>query len=772
MSCVNCVYGNYPRIPATIPFEADIAVVGEAPGIQEIVRKKPFVGPSGQLLDKAMQATGLPERGKVYITNALRCKPPQKKPNIKTAIKTCRPRLVEELQKVNPKIVMVLGNIAMHAIMDDFDLKITREQGRALTSPLLPGTTIIPIIHPAAILRAPGDYKLFYSAMSYVARLYAGDKPMDPGKTQWEVIDNEIDVKRMIKTLSTKEVVSADIETTGLKSRRDKILVVGIAYEKNKVFVVPADMLTPEIFTIPDLLWVWHNGKFDSHFCRRRGLPVLVHHDTMLLSYCLNEHSGVHDLEQVSSRAIGAAPYKHKANKQVKGKKDGFASLDVETLFERVAEDADFTLQSFHELYAKVKANPHLLKMYNKLMIPGSAFLRRVERNGMYVYKPLLQEIKKEYQEHLDEIMDKILDVAQPYWDPEQYKADLGMKSAPDVFNPGSTYQVAWLLFDVLGLKPPRRKKRSTDKEVLEYLQGQHPIIDLMLEHRSVVKELSTYIIGVEKHIADDDRVHTTYKLHGTVTGRLSSSEPNVQNQPKRKPKVRNIFQAPPGKKFLEVDYKGAELRVLAHVSGDKGLTRCFVEGRDLHTEVAEALDTPRIRAKAVNFGIAYGRTEYSFAEEFGVSVAEARTYLEDWFKRFPQAAEYMAKCCEDVRVGKALVTPFGRHRRFGLITQENIGKLENEARNFVIQSVASDLTLISGMRAEKPLQELGIKIVNLVHDSILMECPDDMEVINKAIKIVTDIMTTVPKEELNTEVPFDVEFSLGVEWGKLEVVA
>jgi len=765
--CKECVYANYPRIPASKPFKAKLAIVGEAPGTQEIAQKQPFVGPAGQLLDKCIETAGLPNRNEIFITNALCCRPPQQKPKLKQAIRQCQKRLIGELELVQPETIIVLGNIAMHALTDDFNLKISKEQGRVLKSPFLSGTKLVPMLHPAAVLRAPGDYKLLLGTMHYAKKVLYDSGMPDPGEVGWKVVSSEDDFQEMLRVLSTKKKVGADIETTGLNPRRDEVLVIGIAYEKNKVFVVPYEMLRKEVFDLP-LEWVWHNGKFDIQFLRRRGYPATVHHDTMLLSYCLNEHGGIHDLGQLSTRVLGVAPYKHKVGSKIG--KGGFEALPEEDLFERVAEDADYTLQVFDVLYEKVSASDSLSKLYHEIMIPGSNFLRRVQRNGIYVDRELLQEFKREYKVQLENLMDNILEIAQPWWDPEEYKRDTGAKSAPEVFNPGSTYQLAWLLYDVFGLKP-RRRGRSTDKETLERLQGEHPIIDEMLEYRSVAKELSTYIEGVEKHIADDNRVHTTFKLHGTVTGRLSSAEPNVQNQPKRKPAVRNVFQAPPGKKLLEVDYKGAELRVLAHVSGDPDLRNCFIEGRDLHAEVAEALNAPRIRAKAVNFGIAYGRTEYSFADEFGVSVDEARQYLYDWFARFPKAKEYMDKCARAVVEGKTLVTPFGRHRRFGLITEENLDKLQNEARNFVIQSVASDLTLISGMEAEKPLKDIGVKIINLVHDSILCECPDDDAVIAQAIQILDDIMSSVPKRKLNSVVPFENDFSVGTRWGSLKEV-
>jgi DNA polymerase I-like protein with 3'-5' exonuclease and polymerase domains len=562
----------------------------------------------------------------------------------------------------------------MHALTDDFDLKITKVQGRILESPFLPGVRIIPVLHPAAVLRAPGDYKLFYSAMAYAASIYRGGEELDAGETEWYPVEFEENVQKALTILEENKIVycSADIETTGLNPRQDNILVLGVGFAKNKVLVFAPDLIPQELFEDSRIRWIYHTGMFDTGFLQHNGLPAEVHHDIRALSYCLNEQSGIHSLEQLSTRLLGAKPYKYKVREKI-GKK-GFGALSKKDLYERVATDADYTLQIFRKLHSQVCDNPDLNKLYHKLLIPAINFLRRVSNNGIYVYRPLLEEYKEEYQDNLDNIQNEILDIAQPLWNPSAYMRDTGKKTAPEIFNPGSTYQVAWLLFDRLGLKPKnRRKGRSTDKEVLEGLQGQHPLIDMMLEHRSVAKELSTYIIGVEKHIEDDGRVHSVFSPYTAVTGRLASSEPNVQNQPKRKPKVRNIFQAPPEKILVELDYKGAELRVLAHMSKDPGLVDCFVQGRDLHTEVEQALNIPRIRAKAVNFGIAYGRTEYSIAEEFEISVYEARRYIDMWFRRFPVAKEYLDRCARAPAEGRPLINPFGRHRRFGLVTPENL---------------------------------------------------------------------------------------------------
>lgn len=776
MGCQTCPYSKYPKIPAPkVSGGREVVIVGEAPGATEISRKEVFIGPSGQLLDKVLEVTSLPPRNEMHVTNALLCKPPHTKPNLKTATRCCRDRLLEEIEACNPKMIIALGNIAMHSIMDDFNLKITKEQGRVLESPFFPGVPIIPVLHPAAILRAPGDYKLFYGTMHKAGVLYTGGKMPDPGVPNWRVATNPEEADKMVEYLRSNadeiKMVGADIETTGLNPRLDEVLVLGVSYAKNRTLVFPYHLIPKELFKIKELKWIWQNGFFDTQFLRRRGFAAEVHHDTILMSYTLNEHGGIHDLEQLASRYLGAQAYKHKARRKAKDGGGGFGSLEEKDQYERVAYDADYTRQIAVIMLEQIHDNGLLSKLYEDLLIPAVSFLRGVSRNGMYVDMELLEAFRKEYQEALDEVMEQILDLAQPIWRPELYKEQTGAKTAPEIFNPSSPQQLAWLLFDRLGLPTLRGRKRSTNKEVLEHLRGKHPIIDLMLEYRSISKELSTYIIGVKEYIASDGRVHSVYKLHGTKTGRLSSSEPNLQNQPKRKPKVRNIFRAAPGNCLLEVDYKGAELRVLALQSKDVALTECFVQRRDLHTEVSQALHISRIRAKAVNFGIPYGRTEYSLSDEFDISVDEARHYIRGWFDRFPEAEKYLNMCAQAPVKGKSLVTPFGRHRRFGLVTMESLHELQNEAMNFTIQSIASDLTLISAMRMEKELKKIGVKIINLVHDSILFEMEADELLVRKAMEIIEYHMTQVPIDTLYSQVPFEVEFEVGVQWGNLREI-
>jgi DNA polymerase-1 len=238
---------------------------------------------------------------------------------------------------------------------------------------------------------------------------------------------------------------------------------------------------------------------------------------------------------------------------------------------------------------------------------------------------------------------------------------------------------------------------------------------------------------------------------------------------------IRDSFQAAPGHQYLEFDYSQVELRVLAYLSGDKDLQAIYEKGLDLHDEVAAALFGPdfnkeqRIRAKFVNFGIAYGRGAESLASEFKIPKAEGAEMVRGWFHRFPVAHQYLLAQRQAVIDGRTLVTPLGRRRRFGLVTRETLNTLQNEAANFAIQSTASDLTLISAMRLAPVLQDrFSARVVNLIHDSILVEAPEGVPPSSVGV-VVQEVMRGTPRHLLRTELPFETSMSWGTAWGSLE---
>jgi len=671
----------------------------------------------------------------------------------------------------------------MHALTGNYKLKITTEQGRVLTDTLLPDSVmVVPAFHPAKILRTPGDYKTFRTALIYAGNLLRGGEMLDPGETKLKLITSKEDLTRVGETLQKYQVVAADLETTGLSPYGSEILVMGISFDTNKSYVLAEEALEGlnDLFALPGVSWVWHNGKFDLSFLKYFAFhQARVDHDTILLHYALNETKGTHDLEQLSAQLLGAQPYKAEMNRHAQSKK-GLAGAPKDVIYRRVAVDADYTLQIFKKLLPQVEKDENLKKLYYDLLLPASAFLQKVEARGLYTNIDTINELEELFSNRFDQQERIVIETVGDLWDGELYVQQTEAKSIPKEFKPTSTKQLAWILFDQLHLPPLSKKGRSTDQEVLVDLRDRFPkaapLIDAILGMRATQKDLSTYVQGIRSRRDPNGRVHPSFLIHGTQTGRLSCRNPNLQNVSKKRKTVRRMFEAAEGHVFLEADYKGAELRVLAAMSGDMFLSHVFAEGRDLHDEVARHFfganfdEQDRMKAKTINFGIPYGRSEYSIAEQFNITEEEARSLIQAWFERAPQAAEFLLQCELAAIQGHVLRTPFGRYRRFGLITPEVVKEISNEARNFKIQSIASDLTLLSAIKLDPVFEEKGIKIINLVHDSILFEVPDDAALIRWTAKKIEEVMVEVPKVVLGPKVPFEIEIKYGLTWDVMEL--
>lgn len=765
--------------PRKVFGKGGLAIIGEAPGTTEVVQNQLFVGPDGVALRKTLASAGLMDLSKVFMTTSLLCLPPNGEADSEATVTACKGRLFSELERRKPDIILALGNTALHAITGNFKLKITQEQGKLFNTKY---GLMIPAVHPAMVIKAPNSYKGFRSALAYTIKLANGHKPKNPGVSRWSVIsvDKIPKAYESLQKLEKGHVLSVDIETTGFNPRKNRIITLGISWDTNKTLIFEGKHVTllKNLLEDKHFTFVWHNGKFDSEFLYNVGINARVDEDTMLLHYALNEVKGTHDLEYLAINELGAEAYEHKLKSYLVKKKGQpektYADIPRPILDAYLAKDCDYTRQLYMLFKGQVNASKDLKNMYDKVLIPASPFLQRVERRGISIDRPNIDKLHKELTAESGRLRNKLLALVDDKWDPMQYVIESGAKSVPAEFNPGSPAQLKWLLYDKLNLKPGKGLPRNTRESTLESIRPQNPIIESILELRGIEKQLSTYVNGVLNKIETDGRVHCSFLIHGTVTGRLSSQKPNMQNIP-RDPAIRSIFRSAPGHILLEADYKGAELRMLAYLSQDPSLIQVFQEGRDLHTEVAIEMYGPqytsnqRVRAKAINFGIPYGRGPKDIAREFGISVKEAADLIQVWFARFPKAAAYLEMVRGAVSRGKILRTPLGRLRRFGLISTQFLHDMENQAANFAISSTASDMTLISGARLQPLLHMIDCHIVNIVHDSLLVEVPEKEGAILQASKLLIATMANTPHQLLQSKVPFEIELKRGTHWGLLE---
>lgn len=795
--CQGCPHGFAKLVGSRGTRESPLVVVGESPGKEEIKVGLPFVGPSGQVLDHALAQH--PDLSPLFL-NAIQCFPgsvsSKSQEKVSEATRCCQARLYKEITEHPRKVILALGNPAVWSTTNSFGTKITRVRGTLYKSPLA-SKGIVASVHPAFLLRGGGSMRQFLADVDYACRLTKEPDGLKryvvPKVHVAKTLDNII---WLTDQIAKQEYVAADTETGGYQGfdfLRDRILCVGFCWDPNHTYVVPEPLihLSRRIFrNTPNTRYIWHNGKFDQKFFWAKGIPECrVDEDTMLLSYALDETKGIHDLEQVSGDLLGAPDWKFMIKPHL-GKGKTFADVPRDILYDYMSRDISSTLQIFYPLRNQVKRDPGLETLYTRTLIPMSKYMARIEFKGMMPDLNRVSENEVQKTAEATELEVKFNTIAQ--------------ESGFGFLNIRSPQQVGAFLYDHLALRDPRRKHRrplSTDEATLLTLP-QSPVVQHLLKYREVHKGLSTYVTSVGNHVGKDNRIHTSYLIHGTTTGRPASREPNLLNIP-RDPLLRGQFVASPGYFYMEVDVNQAELRVLAELSRDPELTHIyttpnapsihlvtqiemfgdpkqytpqqiehFMDKFSTHGDLKRTLDEQNMRAKTVNFGIVYGRGADSIAEEFKIPRQEATEWIAKWFAKYAGAHEFIQRCRKAPLLGQNLVTPFGRKRRFQIVNRERLNDIQNQAANFPEQSIACDCVTHTGIEVqEMAYYEYNAQIVNTVYDSLLFEMPADtpkaLELGAKVLRVLSD----VPKRWGLTRIPFRGDIKIGTRWGSLEKV-
>lgn len=795
LGCDTCPFKT-KRIGSKGPVDSPFVIVGESPGGRELALGKPFMGPSGKMLDEVLAEAGLAGTGITpYVTNALSCYPAKKDiPIMKGAAHACQGRLLNEIQAHPRKVILCLGAAASWSVTGNYDLKITRDRGKVLPSPLA-SDGIVLAVHPAFLMRNGGGMPFWKKDLKKAVDLLQGIAPEGMwAEPTWSVTTTKEGLQALIAKYRDAKYIAADTETGDFSPFKEQILCTTLTMDGNHVDIIPEDV----VYRFPDLMkqlmeletprWIWQNGKFDISWYWHFGAQARVDEDTMLLSYALNENAGFHDLDQIAAVWINAPEHKNVLSKYLKKKSDSFRVIPTDVLHKYAALDTSKTYRMFFPLREEVNKDPKLKSLYEKILIPAIPFLCRTERYGILVDLNKVEQNAKEHLEELDRISDKI----QPY--AEKY---LGKR-----INLGSPAQLKELLYDKMQLGP---KGTSTDEDALIQIQRRfnHPIANHILDYREVSKRYGTYIKAMPPLIHHDGRIRTTYLLHGTATGRLASRNPNILNIP-RGPMVRSQFVARPGYIFVEVDLNQAELRSLALMSGDPVLLDIYTKNEiSIHDVTTKAfygskkdiandpgiresvrlqLHAPpsmppdqlykeaKMRGKAVNFGIVYGRTSFSLAREFDISNAEAQRWIDTWFATYPGAAEFINRCRMTPLRKQTITTVFGRKKRHGVINPEKLQAIQNESANFPHQSTASDIMLLASIEVEPRLIEnWDAHPWNEVYDAIYFEIEADDAKVAAAVSYVQEVITRVPKDWGLTKVPFLGDAKIGYNWGEMQ---
>lgn len=773
------------------PQDADLAFVGQAPAKEEVKRGRPFVGRSGIVLRGALDELGW-DLDDFYTTNCVLCRLPHGKD---TPYSKCRSRLMAELKEVNPQVIVCLGTDAWKSVMDT-DRGVMSVRGRFFWQQELEAV-ILPTMHPAACLHEPtatasAFRDLMFDLQKLKDRSIAGGFSFDdliipseascthePPEIQTNIITDTEEAKdfyRWTKDSLSFDRIAADIETTGFDPRTEELLCIGFCYRQGQATILTPEAIEKDVLsyylTMDDLDFIWHNGKFDVKFLREHDIEASVDKDTMLMHYTMDERSGVHSLEYMAGQYFNAPRWEEQFKEEYVEDGD-YSAVTGSILYEYNALDVHYTLRLYQRLQSRL--SEHNTRVTEEILYPAANTLANVELRGIELDVEHLEEVQQEYDEQLDELRSELMSYAKRYgWSTGRYVEETGAKSEPEEINFNSDQQMWHLFFDLVGL-PKYHGERSVREEARNWMrevtddEDKIEFLDCYEDYKKLRHSYDLYIKGLPSYQEDDGRIRSSYNIHRTVTGRLSSSNPNLQNIARNK-QIKNAFVAPEGKLLLEADYSQAELRVLAHLSGDEFLNSVYQEGGDLHDETAERLfgenftKEQRVVAKTVNFGIAYGITADGLSSRSKLEYDEAEQTIESWFEMAPGVESYFDEITEKALSGEPVLSCFGRARRFPLKKNDNKHKIEREACNHVIQSPASDITLLSGINLSKKF-----KVVNLVHDSVVIEC--DKEDWKEVAAECYEVMPEIAEEALDADIPFEVDVEGGKRWGELKEV-
>jgi DNA polymerase-1 len=585
------------------------------------------------------------------------------------------------------------------------------------------------------------------------------------------------DLQAFLNKLLAAELAGFDTETTGLEPMSAKLVGLSFAFGDGAWYLpvaheypgAPAQLGAERAL---DVLRPWlesekhakvgQNLKFDAHILANHGVTLRgIAHDTVIESYVYEVHER-HDLDVLSQRHLG---WKTISYDEVTGKganRISFAAVDVQRAMEYSAEDADCTLAVHDVLYPRIVADAKLRHVYERIEMPVLPVLFRMERNGV-----LLDAAKLEAQSH--ELGKEMLATEQ-----KAYAA------AGQPFNLNSPKQIQEILFE--RQKLPVKKKTpkgqpSTDEDVLAELALDYPLPKLLLEFRGLAKLKSTYTDKLPRMVHPaTGRVHTTYAQAGAVTGRLASNDPNLQNIPIRTPqgrRIREAFIAPPGCRIVSADYSQIELRIMAHLSGDKTLCLAFEHGHDVHqATAAEVFGVPldkvsedeRRTAKVINFGLIYGMSAFGLAQNLGLERATAQAYIDSYFTRYPGVKKFMDETREKARSQGYVETVFGRRLRLPEINSGSPARrqaAERAAINAPMQGTAADLIKMAMVAVQNWLdaKKRRTKLIMQVHDELVLEVPESE--LDEVKPKVCELMQDVAK----LDVPLIVSAGVGKNW-------
>ena len=596
-------------------------------------------------------------------------------------------------------------------------------------------------------------------------------------RTKYETLLTQTDLTRWIEKLNAAKLIAVDTETDSLDYMSANLVGISFALENGEAAYLPLQLdyldapKTLEKSTVlatikpilenPDIHKIGQNIKFDESIFARHGIELQgVEFDTMLLSYTLNS-TGRHNMDDLAKRYLGHETIEFES---IAGKGKGqltFNQIPLEQATEYAAEDADVTMKLQQALWLKLQEEPTLVKLYKTMELPLLHVLSRMERTGVLIDSDALFMQSNEIATRLTALEEQAYALAgQP-------------------FNLASTKQLQEILFDKLGLPVLQKTPKgapSTNEEVLEELAYNHELPKILVEHRGLSKLKSTYTDKLPQMVnSQTGRVHTSYHQAVTATGRLSSSDPNLQNIPIRNEegrRIRQAFIAREGYSIVAADYSQIELRIMAHLSGDQGLINAFSQGKDIHRSTAaeifgvsldEVTNEQRRNAKAINFGLIYGMSAFGLSRQLGISRPDAQKYMDLYFQRYPGVQQFMTDIREKAKAQGYVETLFGRRLYLPDINSSNAMRrkgAERVAINAPMQGTAADIIKRAMIKLDEIIHhDPDIEMIMQVHDELVFE------VRSEKVEFFREQIKQHMEAAAKLVVPLIVEVGVGQNW-------
>lgn len=748
--CSECEYNGNLSLPSEISSYAKVFLVGEAPAREEFEKERNFVGDSGHLLTRYLREIGHHRRD-VHIGNIIRCKIPSKLSRtdkdslIKRLSACCGRYILDDIKRAKPTIVVLMGKPAIHFFIKGSP-SVTKVRGRIFYSELAQ-THIICTYHPAAVMR---DWTYEKSIVHDLEKAFAfvENPNIEVKEPTYKIARGLEDSLHICEFLRNQDEIVFDVETDSLDWLDGDILSFGFSHKPFSGVTIPFRSIhsTPlnakertklvnhgikPLLECPNKK-IGHNILFDCHWAKNYDITVNnVTFDTMLAHHLIDENFPL-DLDTLADFYTDMGTYADELYAHLPSKKSSYNVVPDEVLWIYGAKDCDaeFRLKT---IFDEKLDKEGVRWVFDNITVPLIDVILEIERRGVYVDRDGFEAAAIEAGEELDRLT-------------EEMRTHSGMG---DDFNPNSTKQLQDILFNTLILTPVRETKTgySTDVKTLEALEGQHEFVDLLQTYRKLAKFKGTYLDGTRdgkeagliRRIREDGRIHTSYKIHGTGTGRLSSAAPNLQNIP-RGALIRALFKAAPGCKFVIADFERGEMFTSAHLSRDVQLQRALRE--DIHRALAarmynkkreDVTKEERVAAKTVIFGIQYGRGPDSLAKQLKISRAEAIRYIVAFFDSYTQLEAWIKRQHDHVRRYGFVRNLFGRKRHlYGIFSVQNSytrGEILRQAQNSPVQGSLADAGHLATIELVKRLKEdfsdVDIGVVLLVHDEIVLEVPE-----------------------------------------------